>query len=102
MTLYGAAEYLHCNPSTVYELLRNGEVRGFKLGIGEGSDWRIFRGDLEHWIEQHQVNAAQAHDQCPSFSGAVRKRGQLSDRGRRYFARPVQGARGHDHKERFS
>ena len=63
MTLYGAAEYLHCNASFVYLLLKNGEMQGFKLGIGGGSDWRIFRRDLEHWIEQHQVNAAPAQDQ---------------------------------------
>ena len=54
MTLYGAAEYLHCNASFVYRLLKNGEMRGFKLRIGGGSDWRIFRRDLEHWIEQYQ------------------------------------------------
>ena len=56
MTLYGVAEYLTCHPSTVSRLLY-GKLPGFRLGSGARSDWRIFRSDLERWIQQHQVQA---------------------------------------------
>ena len=63
MTLYGVAEYLHCNPKFVNILLKKGELPGFKLGVGGGTDWRIFRSDVEQWIEQHQVIATPAGHQ---------------------------------------
>jgi len=46
MTVSGLAEFLHCHQSTVYRLLKSGQIPAFKLG----SDWRFRRSDIEAWI----------------------------------------------------
>jgi len=63
ITLYGVADYLNCHPSTVSRLLISGKLRGFHLGSGVRSDWRIFRSDPERWIQQHQAEVEQQHSQ---------------------------------------
>jgi excisionase family DNA binding protein len=46
VTVQQLAEYLRYHPSTVYRLLRNHEIPGFKLG----GSWRFRRADVEKWI----------------------------------------------------
>jgi len=65
LTLYGVADYLNCHPSTVSRLLISGKLPGFHLGSGVRSDWRIFRSDLDRWIQQHQEEAAVAERKPP-------------------------------------
>jgi excisionase family DNA binding protein len=52
MTMGDVADYLQCHPSTVYRLLKGGEIPGFRLG----SDWRFRRSELDKWIAQRQVS----------------------------------------------
>ncbi len=42
------SEYFRVHPSTVYRLLRRGELPAFKVG----NDWRISREAIERWQEQ--------------------------------------------------
>ena len=46
MTVKQTAEYLNCHCSTVYRMLKAGELPAFRLG----GDWRFRRSDLEPWI----------------------------------------------------
>jgi excisionase family DNA binding protein len=46
MTLQDVADYLHCHTSTVYRLLKEREVPGFKMGRG----WRFLKSDVDKWI----------------------------------------------------
>jgi excisionase family DNA binding protein len=46
MRLREAAEYLNCHPSTLYRMVNQGNIPGFRLGGG----WRFRRSDLEKWI----------------------------------------------------
>jgi excisionase family DNA binding protein len=50
MTLQQVTEYLNCHATTVYRLLRQREIPGFKFGRG----WRFRRSDLEQWIRDRQ------------------------------------------------
>lgn len=50
MTIKEAAEYLRCHDSTVYRMLKNGTLRGFKLG----SDWRFTQESLDEQIKEWQ------------------------------------------------
>ncbi|GEM_PF-5366860 len=47
------ARVLRCHPSTVYRLLRRGELRGFKLG----SDWRFLRSEVERFMREASEGA---------------------------------------------
>jgi excisionase family DNA binding protein len=51
MTVGDVAAYLNCHYSTVYRLLRNRGIPGFRLG----GDWRFRREDLDRWISDHHV-----------------------------------------------
>ncbi len=46
MTLRDAAEYLNCHTSTLYRMVNQGSIPGFRLGGG----WRFRRSDLDEWI----------------------------------------------------
>jgi len=45
MTVRELAEFLHCHPSTIYRLLQQGKLPGFKVG----SDWRFSREAIDRW-----------------------------------------------------
>ena len=51
MTLDEAAELLLCHPSTIYRLLKAGQIPAFKLG----SDGRFRRDALDQWIISGQL-----------------------------------------------
>jgi len=46
MTVSSLADYLHCHTTTVYRLLRQGKIPGFRIG----SDWRFERAEIDKWI----------------------------------------------------
>jgi excisionase family DNA binding protein len=45
MTVLETAEYLHVHQSTIYRLLKRGEIPAFKVG----SDWRFNRETVDRW-----------------------------------------------------
>lgn len=45
------AEYLHTHPSTIYRLLKNRKIPGFRLG----ADWRFRRADIDKWIAAQEI-----------------------------------------------
>jgi excisionase family DNA binding protein len=45
MTVRELAEYLRVHPSTIYRLLRQGRLPGFRVG----SDWRFSREAIDQW-----------------------------------------------------
>jgi excisionase family DNA binding protein len=45
MTLRETSSYLRVHPSTIYKLLRNGELPGFRIG----SDWRFNAEEIDRW-----------------------------------------------------
>jgi len=49
MTVDEVAEYLHCHSSTIYRLLKKGEIPGaFRVG----GDWRVNSDKFHEWIER--------------------------------------------------
>jgi len=52
VTVKGLAGYLQCHPSTVYRLVKRGDIPGFRLGGG----WRFKIGDIDHWCRRTAVN----------------------------------------------
>jgi excisionase family DNA binding protein len=46
MTVKELADYLRVHPTTVYRLLRQGELPGLRIG----SDWRFSRETIDQWI----------------------------------------------------
>jgi excisionase family DNA binding protein len=51
MKLRDAAEYLKCHYTTLFKLVRSGEVPAFRVGSG----WRCSRLDLDRWIAQQHA-----------------------------------------------
>lgn len=45
LTVGELAEYLKVHPSTIYRLLKNGEIPAFKVG----SDWRFNTESIDNW-----------------------------------------------------
>lgn len=53
MTIAEVAEFLHVHYQTVYGLMREEGLPGFKIG----SHWRFHRGAVEGWMEKRSVGA---------------------------------------------
>ena len=51
MTVLQVAEYLVVNPETIYLLLKNRRIPGFKVSSG----WRFRRSDIDQWISDRQM-----------------------------------------------
>ena len=45
MTVKELAEYLKIHPSTIYRLLKTGQLPAFRVG----SDWRFNVEEIDHW-----------------------------------------------------
>ena len=45
LTLEEVARYLRVHPSTVYRMLKKGQIPAFKVG----SDWRFNLESIDHW-----------------------------------------------------
>jgi len=50
MTPYEVADYLRIHYTTLYKMIRRGEIPVFKMG----SDYRFRRDELEKWIADKQ------------------------------------------------
>ncbi|MGA7870096.1 MAG: helix-turn-helix domain-containing protein [Candidatus Binatus sp.] len=46
LTIQEVAEVLRTHPTTIYRLIRRGELPGFKIG----GNWRINRASLDSWL----------------------------------------------------
>jgi excisionase family DNA binding protein len=53
MTVKDLSEYLHCNQSTIYRLLKRGELPAFKVG----SDWRFMTAEIRNWCRKKMASA---------------------------------------------
>ena len=53
MTVPQLAEYLQCNKSTIYRLIKKGDIPAFKVG----ADWRFKRDVIEKWLRQQHRRA---------------------------------------------
>ena len=78
-TVRDAAQYLNCHTSTLYRLLKAGELPSFRLG----GDYRLFRSEIDRWIARHHVSggdvvaelaAAGERAAAPARKGSVRQR----------------------------
>jgi len=54
MTVQELADFLRCNKSTIYRLIKTGQIPAFKVG----SDWRITSDKVEQWLEQQHIKPA--------------------------------------------
>jgi len=53
MTVKDLSEYLHCNQSTIYRLLKRGELPAFKVG----SDLRFMTAEIRNWCKKRMSSA---------------------------------------------
>jgi excisionase family DNA binding protein len=51
MEVHTLAEFLRCDKSTIYRLLKNKKIPAFKVG----SDWRFMKADIIWWIQNSAV-----------------------------------------------
>ena len=56
LTVPMLAEYLLCHPSTIYRLLKNKRIPGFRVG----SDWRFRRSAIDQWLNKATIPSARA------------------------------------------
>jgi excisionase family DNA binding protein len=47
------ARYLRCHPSTIYRLLKRGQIPAFKIG----SDWRFQKAVIERWLKKSTIDS---------------------------------------------
>ena len=53
MTVSEVAKYLRIGQGTIYKLLANGELPGFKIG----GSWRVQRKALQSWISNSKAHS---------------------------------------------
>jgi len=51
MTVREVALYLKCHSSTIYRLIKAGDLPRFRLG----GDWRFLRSEVDKWIAEMQA-----------------------------------------------
>lgn len=51
MTVAEVAQYLHIHPSTLYKLIRQGQIPVFKMS----SDYRFYKDVVDKWMADRQV-----------------------------------------------
>ena len=54
MTVKELSEYLRVHPSTIYKLLRRGELPGFRIG----TDWRFNAEVIDRWCMERNLKGA--------------------------------------------
>lgn len=50
MTLYEVADYIRAHYTTVYRMVRRGELPAFKIG----DEYRVRRSELNRWIQRSE------------------------------------------------
>jgi len=55
LTAAEVADLLRIHPSTVYKLLRQGELPAFKVG----SNWRFLRTSIDEWLTSQSMKASE-------------------------------------------
>jgi excisionase family DNA binding protein len=50
------ARYLHCHQSTIYRLVKSGQIPGFRLGGG----WRFKIDEIDRWCQRTAVKGGTA------------------------------------------
>jgi len=53
MTVKELSDYLRVHPSTIYKLLRRGELPGFRIG----TDWRFNVEVIDRWCLERNIKA---------------------------------------------
>jgi excisionase family DNA binding protein len=53
MTVKELSDYLRVHPSTIYKLLRRGELPGFRIG----TDWRFNAEVIDRWCLERNMKA---------------------------------------------
>jgi excisionase family DNA binding protein len=66
MTLREVADYLHVHPSTVYRLLKRGQIPGFRID----REWRFHIKTIDEWRSRMETH--------PSSRGSRKRAGNLS------------------------
>jgi excisionase family DNA binding protein len=55
MTVRELSAYLRVHPSTIYKLLRRGELPGFRIG----TDWRFNAEVIDRWCHERNMKPAE-------------------------------------------
>jgi excisionase family DNA binding protein len=56
LTVTELSEHLHIHRTTIYRLLREGTLPGFRIG----SDWRFSLAAIEEWVRDQMKNNTEA------------------------------------------
>jgi excisionase family DNA binding protein len=72
MTTREVAEYLNCHFFTVYRLIHQNALPGFRLGGGR--DWRFRRSDVDQWIAARQVQPPPGAAEKPTGRGRGKRK----------------------------
>jgi len=54
LTREEVARYFRVHPRTIERWLRSGDLKGYKLGKGKTSLWRIPEDDVKKFLEKHK------------------------------------------------
>jgi len=55
LTLEQTAEYFNVHPRTVMRWLRQGSLKGYKLGDGKTALLRIPKSEIKKFLEKHKI-----------------------------------------------
>lgn len=59
VTVKDLAKYLHCHQSTIYRLVKRGDIPGFRLGGG----WRFKIDEIDRWCRRAAVDRSGGRSQ---------------------------------------
>ena len=73
MTVKELSAYLHVHPTTIYRLLRRGQISGFRID----GDWRFHIKAIDEWRAQKEIGGRQRPEKPltknnPSSGSALR------------------------------
>lgn len=72
MTVKELSAYLHVHPTTIYRLLRRGQIPGFRID----GDWRFHIKAIDQWRAQKEISGRQRSEKLtknnPSGGSALR------------------------------
>ncbi len=71
VTVKDLAKYLHCHQSTIYRLVKRGEIPGFRLGGG----WRFKIDEIDRWCRR--AAGGSQRRPCPARSLTLHRRGSV-------------------------